>query len=433
MARVSPAAFACVASGGKLKYAKHWRQIDKSLMKIFNGETKRLIINIPPQFGKSELVSKHFPAWYLGENPTGKIILTSYESNFAASWGIKARELYRQYAPQVWGTDLSSTLTRADWWGTSFDGYMATGGVQAAITGKGANILIVDDPHKNASEAHSKLMRDKIWDNYMSTLLTRLQPDGSVILIQTRWHADDLTGRLLEHEGDKWDKIVLPAIDDNGESLFPERYTVEELDGRRKTMGDYMFNALYQQRPAPKDGGMFKRQWVQYYDVLPRQFDRVIQSWDLTFGDTGDSYVVGLILGKFGASTYIIDMYRGKWAFPRQVQMIRAASEKYPQATRKLIELKANGAATIATLRSEMPGIIPIVPKESKEARASAVSYIVEAGNLYIPSYGEAKAVAENELLTFPNGSTDDFVDSLTQGLNYLYTKSNIESAQIDI
>jgi predicted phage terminase large subunit-like protein len=432
LCRASPASFACAISGSRLKYARHWRMIDKKLLGIINGKVTRLVINVPPQFGKSELVSKHFPAWYLGEYPDRKVILVSYEAEYAASWGMRARELFREYGPQVWGSRLSDLKATNDWWETTAGGYMATAGAMGSITGKGAHLLIIDDPHKNASEAHSKTIRDKIWDNFTSTFLTRLQPKSAVILIQTRWHEDDLTGKLLRLEGDKWDKVILPALDDKEESLFPDRFSAEELMSRRKTMGSYMFDALYQQSPRPREGGMFKSAWLKYYQRLPEKFDRVIQSWDLTFGDTGESYVVGMVLGRSGADTYLIDMARDKWAFPEQVRQIRLMTAKHPYATAKLIEKKANGQATIDTLRSEIPGIIAINPTESKEARASAISYIVEAGNFFIPEFASYKDVLTEELLSFPNGTTDDMVDTISQGLNELYNGAEVTFEKVE-
>jgi predicted phage terminase large subunit-like protein len=423
LARVSPASLACVLSGGKLQYAEHWRKIDHALMRVARGDCRRLIINLPPQFGKSELISKHFPAWYLGEYPDRKIILVSYESMYASLWGMKAREIYREYSPHIFGSRLNDLKATTDWWFTSRDGYMATAGALGSITGKGAHVLIIDDPHKNASEAHSQLIREKVWDNYCSTFLTRLQPNGSVILIQTRWHEDDLTGRLLAREGDKWEKIILPALNDNGESLFPERFTSEEINERRETMGAYMFEALYQQRPTPRDGGMFKQKWWKFYSRLPERFDRVIQTWDLTFSGSGGSFVVGLVLGKVGSNCYVIDMDRDKYDFPEQVRRITQLSERYPLSTSKYIERKANGQAMIDTIKSRIHGIIPVDPKESKEARASAISYLIEAGNVFLPEHAPWKQDFIDEFNSFPNGPNDDIVDTLSQGLNQLYNK----------
>ena len=431
-ARVSPASFACVTSGLKLQYAKHWRLMDQALLKIANGTIRKLIINIPPQFGKSELVSRHFPAWYLGEYPDRKIILTSYEATYAALWGMKARELYRSWGKHIWGRNLDPAKSTTDWWFTDKQGYMTTAGALGAVTGKGAHVLIIDDPHKNAAEAHSKTMREKIWDNYTSTLLTRLQPEGSIILVQTRWHEDDLTGRLIKREGDQWEKIVLPALDDKEESLFPNRYSAEELKSRRATMGSYMFGALYQQSPTPAEGGMFKKSWIRYYERLPESFDIIIQTWDLTFGDTGDSFVVGLVLGKVGSETYVLDMKRDKWAFPQQIKQIKQTSNQYPNSGKKLIEKKANGQATIDTLKGEISGIVPVTPTESKDARASAVSYVVEAGNVLFPKNASWTETAVDELTSFPNGQTDDIVDALTQGLSDLYVKPSTSFGTLD-
>ncbi|HET8685710.1 MAG TPA: terminase family protein, partial [Methanosarcina sp.] len=349
LCHVSPAIFACIVSGGKLKYGKHWKKIDAALMRIYNGELKKLIVNIPPQFGKSELISKHLPAWYLGKFPQKKIMLVSYESEFAASWGNKARQLYSEYSKFVFGCSLGN-MARAEWWNTDQGGYMVTSGALSAVTGKGADLLIIDDPHKNISDAHSKHSRNKVWDNYLATYLTRLQPGAAQIIIQTRWHEDDLTGRLLKQEGDEWEKIVMPALNhDYTESLFPERYSVEELLAKKKTMGEYVFNALYQQSPTPKEGGIFKRKWFKFYQRLPDKFDRIIISWDLSEGtedeESGNSYQVGFALGRIGADTYVIDLTRIRADFPEQVRRIKAQALKHKNHKGILIEKKSTGKA----------------------------------------------------------------------------------------
>ena len=420
IAHASPGHFALCASGHRLKYSQFWREIDAALLRVALGEIRNLIINIPPQWGKSELVSRHFPAWYLGSYPAKKIILVSYESDYAASWGMRARELYKEYAPGLWGHRLGMMAT-SDWWETDAGGYMATAGALSSITGKGAHVLIIDDPHKNSSEAHSKVTRDKIWDNYRSTFLTRLQPDGAQIIIQTRWHEDDLTGRILRQEGDRWTRIIKRALDDNNESIYPERFTTAELLQRRTTMGSYIFDALYQQSPRPKDGGMFKAGWAQLYDVHPGQFSRIIQTWDLTFGDTGESFCVGILLGKCGSNAFVLDGIRKKLTFPEQVREIRAMRERHPYTQEILIERKANGEAAIKTLEDEIPGIVGVNPTESKEARASAITFIVEAGNLHFRRGDDFTNQAIDEMLSFPNGETDDVVDALSQGLYRLY------------
>jgi predicted phage terminase large subunit-like protein len=429
LCHVSPAIFACTISGGRLKYGKHWKLIDKALMRVATGKCRNLIINVPPQFGKSELVSKHFTAWYLSKFPQKKIILVSYESDYAASWGYKSRDVFAQYAGTAFNTGLGVMQAR-DWWETSEGGYMATGGALASVTGKGADLLIIDDPHKNSNEAHSRKIREKLWDNYLSTYLTRLQPNGSQIIIQTRWHEDDLTGRLLKTEPEKWEKIVLPALnEDCSESLFPERYSVKELLEKKKTMGEYVFNALYQQTPTPKEGGIFKGAWFKYWTRHPNQYDRIIISWDLSEGSEGEgsSYQVGCVLGKTGPNTYLIDMVRGKWDFPTQVKQIRALAQKHPRHTAILIEKKSTGKAACDMLSSEIPRIIKIMPTESKEARASAVSYLVESGNFYLPENDMAiKSAVYTEMTQFPNSDNDDIVDTISQGLNYIYNRQMV-------
>lgn len=433
--RVSPGMFACVTSGGKLKYVDHWKRLDRALLRVVKGRLKRLIIVMPPRWGKSELVSKTLPAWYLGENPTHNVILASYETSFAESWGYKARSIFKEYSFDVWEVEIDKEFMSRGWWLTQKGGGMACSGIQAGITGKGAHLFIVDDSVKNAKQARSKLVRDNIFDEYRATTMTRLEPDGAMILMHTRWHEDDLIGRVIaqaKEDGEEWEVIKIPALDENGDSTFPERWPTERLLQIKMTLGNYFWSALYQGEPTPADGGMFKKEWIRYYDTMPEKFDKIIQSWDLTFGDTGSSYVVGLILGRYKADTYLIDMYRGKWDFPMQTKTIKLAYVKYPNAHRILIERKANGQATIDTLKGIVPGIIPINPTESKEARASAVSYLVESGNFLIPSYRQdIKDTIDEDLIPFPNGVVDDFTDALSQGLSDLYVKQHTMSGII--
>jgi len=233
-------------------------------MAILRGRTEAriLLIEAPPRHGKSEFISRYFPAWYLGRNPENRVMLTSYEANFARSWGRKARNVLEEFGDDWFGVHVSRDQMSAIDWETNKGGGMVTAGVGGALTGRGANLLIVDDPIKNAEEAASETIREKQWDWWQSTAVTRIEPGGVAVVMATRWHKDDLTGRLLEQaesgDGEPVVQLRLPAIagaDDQlgrgaGEPLWPERWPIESLERRKAASDIYWWNALYQQQPS---------------------------------------------------------------------------------------------------------------------------------------------------------------------------------------
>ncbi len=298
----------------------------------------------------------------------------------------------------------------------------------------GADILDIDDPVKNFKEAHSKTAQEKVWEWYKSDAYTRLSPGGGVLLTMTRWHQNDLAGRLLEQmrsgEGEQWRVISFPAIatEDEahrklGEALHPERYPLEALERIKQALGSYMWSALYQQRPMPDGGAVFKKEWIRYYypHELPERFDRWAQSWDLAFKNKEDSdFVVGQAWAKKGASFFLLDQVRGRLSFTGSKNAVLELSHKWPKAYQKLIEDKANGPAVMDALKDAVSGLIPVEPYGSKVARAHSVTPLWEAGNVYIPHPSVVHWVPafENELLNFPASTNDDQVDAMTQALN---------------
>lgn len=415
--------------------ARHLLYTSKKLVDASARRIKRLIVTEPPRHGKSELISKYYPAWHLGLFPDDRIILTSYEADFAASWGRKSRDIMEEYGEELFGVRVRQDSSAANRWDIkNHSGGMNTAGAGGPITGKGGDVIIVDDPIKNADEANSPTIRDKVWEWYQSTLYTRLEPDGVIIIVMTRWHEDDLVGRLLNPEFgevEDWEVINLPAIAEEndplgrkvGEPLWKERYNNKELERIKNTVGSYWWNALYQQRPSPPEGAIVHREWWQYYNVLPNRFDEVIQSWDASFKETKDgSYVVGQVWGRLGADKYLIDQVRARIDFTDTIRAIKNMAIKYPQAKLKLVEDKANGPAIISTLRKEISGIVPIDPQGSKEARAYSVSPDIEAGNVYLPSPSLAPWIRDyvEEWAAFPHGKNDDQVDATTQALDRL-------------
>ncbi len=280
------------------------------------------------------------------------------------------------------------------------------------------NCLIIDDPIKNAQDAQSKTMRERVWQEWESTLSTRLHKGASVIVIMTRWHEDDFVGRLLENSPFKWERLRLPAIaeDENdilgrnlGEPLSRELGFDEHwAESKKIEVGSRTWASLYQQRPAPEQGSIFKREWLQFVDYVPTRYDDMLISWDMTFKDSNASdYVVGQVWLKDKANYYCIEQVRGQMDFTQSMQAVINLKNKYPRCRRILIEDKANGPAIINTLKNRISGIIPITPKESKEARAFSVTPLFEAGNVFF--YRNIRELSDmvEEIVGFPAASHD--------------------------
>lgn len=401
-------------------------------------EIDRLMILEPPRHGKSELSSVRFPAWYIGRNPTHHIIHCSYSAELAVYFGRQVRNLTADplYAEIFPGAAMSLDSTAMAKWYTEKGGSYIAAGVGGPIGGRGAHILNIDDPVKDRKQADSALYRGTVWNWYTDVALPRLSglvpgPRGAIVITMTRWHKDDLAGRILNRAkdiGEKWTILELPAIaekDDEfrakGKALWPAAYPIEALDKIRNAQGTRGWNALYQQHPTEDEGGIFKRSWWKRYDKLPNTIELWIQSWDMSFKDAKESsYVVGQVWAKKGANKYLVDQVRDRMDFVKTVRAVREMSKKWPQATAKLVEGKANGPAVISILKDEIEGLIEVEPQGGKESRASSVSPQVEAGNVWLPE--DAPWVDEfmDEHADFPKSVNDDQVDTTSQALLYL-------------
>ena len=273
--------------------AQHVLYLERLLVDAVEGRgAARLIVTLPPRHAKSTVVSHYLPAWYLSRWPERQIVLASYEARFASRWGRRAREVVERMAL---GIRLRRDVTAADQWETLAGGGMTTAGVGGPITGYGAHLLVIDDPVKNAEEARSAVFREKVWDWWLSTASTRLEPGAVVVLLMTRWHEDDLAGRLIravrevddDDREEQWAVINLPAIaceDDPlgrapGEALWPERFPLHRLERRRERLGSYWWSALYQQSPIAEGGGAFQRQWFRVVQAAP-PCERYCRFWD---------------------------------------------------------------------------------------------------------------------------------------------------------
>jgi len=392
---------------------------------IFEGNG-RVVINLPPQHGKSLFVSKWLPIWYLENFPQKRVILTTYEANFAAHWGRQVRDefLYNEKLETVINKDTRSR----SYFITEEGGGMFTAGAGGAITGKSGDLIVIDDPTKNFEEAKSETYQQRNIDWFNSTLYTRRQPGTTIILLMTRWHENDLSGYLLNEHEDDWKHVLLPALCDDqsldmldrsaGEALCADRFDKEDLERTKRAVGEYVWAGLYQQQPSSLEGGIIKKNWVNLYSKTPDAFDEIVQSWDLSFKKTTDgSFNVGQVWGRLGADYYLLDQYRERASFPEVKAAIQMITRKWPETYRKFVEEKANGAAIIADLQRKVPGLIPFRNNDSKEGRLSAVSAYFESGNIHIP---ESKSFTKDfltELTNFPNSKHDDQVDACSQAI----------------
>ncbi len=432
------------------------QKLEQFYLDVEAGLSPRLLISVPPRIGKSEIVTVNFPAWVFGKNPNFQYISASADSNLASEFSSRVQNLMEDrkyqnvfpdtclYIREPWVIPKRSGKKQEMFFNiVNTDGCYKAAGVMNNISGYGANILNIDDPIKDRLTANSAVYRQRVWDWFASAALNRLLPGGGVILTMTRWHEDDLTGRILAKEaagGRKWDKLFFPAIalEDEayrkkGEALHPDRYPVSYYETEIKPMiGAYEWAALYDQSPRAPDGNIFKHQWFNYYypATLPQKFSKIIASWDMSFKDTdGSDFVVGQIWGRAGANIFLLDQVRGRWDFTESVKEVIRLKSKWPKARQIYIEDKANGPAIISTLKSRIQGIVPVTPEGSKQARASAVSYLFEAGNVFFPNpdYDLRRNSwlfgFEDEITTFPFGAHDDQVDAMTQALLQLEQK----------
>ncbi|TCK59849.1 phage terminase large subunit [Seleniivibrio woodruffii] len=426
MARENLASFAVLTCRG---YRPNWHHkvLAENLTKLMHGEIDRLMVLMPPRHGKSELASVRFPAWFLGHFPQKRIIATSYSARLAEVFGRRVRDLaaggtFGLVFPNL---RLKEGAKAANRWETTEGGGYVSAGVGGSITGMGGDLLIIDDPFKNQEEADSEVYREKVWEWYQSTLYTRIEKGGKILVILTRWHEDDLAGRLLQQSGEDWTVVSFPAVAEEeeefrrtGDALWPEKYSLETLKRMEKAVGSRVWNALYQQRPAPASGAVFRREWWRFYDELPAGL-KLFQSWDMTFKDSaGADYVVGQVWGVKGSEYYLIDQVRERMDFSQAVKALKALSAQYPDAAAKYIEDKANGPAVISALKGSVGGLIAVNPRGSKTARANAVSPLIEAGNVFLKRGAAFTQQLIEEAVYFPAGKHDDMVDAMTQALS---------------
>jgi len=429
-------------------YMHNWHidAISEHLEAVNLGQISRLLINVPPRYMKSIAVTVKWPTWTWTKNAYKRFISLSYSATLSKKHNINRRDIILSpWYQERWGDQFSlkdDKNTQMNFENTK-TGFMFATSIGGTLTGEGGDYIIVDDPH-NPQQAQSKAERESAIEFFRTTLPTRLnnKKTGAIIVVMQRLHEMDVSGHCLKNEegythlclpgiAEKRTIITMPIslreiIREKDDLLWPEREGKKEIAQMKRSLGSYGFAGQYQQTPSPEDGNILNRTWWKYYKVLPSEpFDEIVQSWDCAFKDLKTSdYVVGQVWGRLGARFYLLDQVRGKMGISATMQAIRNMSAKWPKATAKLVEDKANGTAVIELLQREIPGLIPIEPEGGKIVRAQAISYLVEAGNVYLPDPEIASWINDfvEEAAMFPNGENDDQVDCCSQALNRLMT-----------
>lgn len=395
-----------------------------------------LILTTPPQHGKSTTVTETYPSFHLGRHPEDKIIEISYNDDLATRFGKRNLEKITEFG-KIFGVGINKKKSSS----RSFElnnkiGSMISRGIGGSITSYSGNLIIIDDPIKNRKEADSETYRNMVWDEWENTIKTRLSAGGKVIVILTRWHEDDLAGRLIANYGEFCTLINIPceAEEDDvlgrelGAALCPEigkddAWLIQFKESYMTESGARAWNALFQGHPTSREGNILKREWWQYYDYADYvegriKFDNLIMSVDATFKDQDKNDFVAIeVWGKEAANMYLVDLVEEHLNFPDTIRAIRGLKAYYPMIGAILIEDKANGSAIIQVLRSEISGIIAVMPTGGKEARVNAVSHAIESGNVYLPRDRAFTGEFIDECAAFPNGTHDDAVDSMSQAL----------------
>lgn len=414
---------------------QHQLSICRRLEQVALGRVKRLIINVPPRSGKTEIAVKAFIAWTIGLVPDAEFIHASYSKRLATSnaYDIRAmmqHETYRSIFPWV---SLQDDSKAKDEFRTSHGGIVYATGAEGTITGYGAGkmrdgfggAIIIDDPHK-AGEATSPIMRQNVIDWYQTTIQSRLnKPDTPIIVIMQRLHEDDLSGWLIGGgSGEKWDSLVIPARDLDGSSFWPEQFPPDMLD-RLEASSPYVFAGQYMQRPSPLGGGIFKDEWWRFYDAIPPL------KWRSIYADTAqktkeqNDYSVFQCWGQTQTGQIVmLDMVRGKWEAPELETMARAFWQKHmaqayhgPLRAFK-VEDKVSGTGLIQKLKREGIPIIPIQRNVDKVTRAFDAAPYIQSGNVYIMSNIDHLSDFMSEASVFPNGTHDDMIDAAMSAIS---------------
>jgi len=413
-------------------HGRHHAVMAKKFEEVVHGDCKRLIINMAPRHTKSEFASYLLPSWFLGNYPDKKVIQSSNTADLAVGFGRKVRNLVdsEQYDSIFPGIALAADSKAAGKWNTNAGGEYIAIGVGGTMTGKGADLMIIDDPH---SEQEARLAQgdptvfDSVFEWYTSGPRQRLQPGGRIVIVMTRWSDKDLTGKILRNaSGEDWEVIELPAIMPSGNPLWPEFWPLKELSAVKEEIGIYKWNAQYQQQPTGEEGAIIKREsWRRWKSDMPPPCDFIIQSWDTAFTKSERAdYSACTTWGVFSLNEdptdkhiILLDAYRDKLEFPA---LKKAALEGYKewQPDAFIVEAKAAGAPLVFELRSMGIPVSEYTPTRGNDkfVRLNSVADLFNSGKVWAPDKRWADDLIE-EMARFPNAEHDDYVDSSSQAL----------------
>jgi predicted phage terminase large subunit-like protein len=453
-------------------YKPSWfhRHIARKLEDLESGKIERLLISMPPRHGKSMLASEFFIPWYLGRNPNHEVIFATYGQSLASDVGSKIRSIIQDasYADVFPGVSLDKStqskqqlkIMHAGLENRELPGSAIARGIGGSITGKGAHVLILDDPYKGRKEADSPVFRKAVTDYYTSVLRTRVYAGGKICMIMTRWRDDDLFGELQKVGDEKWDVISFPAIDEADRTLWPEMYSREQYLAIKNTIGVRDWNALFQQAPLQDTGNVFLKEFFRLFPYnegkLP-EFDIIIQSLDCSFKDGYDNdYTAHVTLGTFNPRAFfkddslppigvlILDCWHEKLTFPK---LREAVAKEYnyvygpndKEVDVMVIEDAAAGISLIQELRFTGLNVLPYNPgRDDKLARAHAITHLIELGYVWIPeSKRKPGEIMDQfvpfmkEILEFDRGAHDDFVDAFVQAMRFLSDRGYIRAPEL--
>jgi len=408
--------------------------------RVEKGEQVRVLLSTPPQVGKSSTLTECLPSWFIGRNPDLSVIITAYNADIAEKFGDRNRQKVKDFGKDIFGIEISDSQDNKTLFQIKgHQGQIFSAGILGGLTSNPSALTIVDDPFKNGEEASSQDIRDRVERVYWDSIETRTRKlGGAIIVVHTRWHEDDLIGRLATKSGfivvnvpTIWEKGVDKLLHRKvGEPLCPELgMTAEWCMNTKRNVGARVWNALYQGNPFVEGGNIIKRENIKFYNKggLPPAFDEMVMSCDLSFGATSkDSDPNALLIwGRVGAYHYLIDWWNKKCGFQETINMIKMYRAKYQECRKILIESKANGRATIELLQQQVGGVVPFDPKmQSKDVRLKLVAPYFESGNVFFPSEKVKENVEEiiEQLLKFPNMAHDEYVDTTSQYLlDYSY------------
>tara|TARA_R110000744_G_scaffold47296_7_gene104213 strand:- start:2553 stop:4007 length:1455 start_codon:yes stop_codon:yes gene_type:complete len=410
---------------------RHHQIIAEKLERVASGDLKRLIINMAPRHTKSEFASFLFPAWMMGRNPRMKILQATHTTELAVNFGRKTKNLLDsdEYKEIFSNVKLAADSKASGRWDTSSGGMYYAVGVGSNLAGRGGDLIIIDDPHSEQTAMSASGFEDA-WDWYTGGPRQRLQPGGSIVLVQTRWSEKDMTGQLLramakDPLADQWEIVELPAIFEDGTPCWPEFWSLDDLNAVRASIPLGKWNAQYQQNPTNEEGAIIKREWWQMWDKeeVPN-LNYVIQSYDTAFSkrETAD-YSAITTWGVFYPNEsgtpglILLDSKKGRWDFPELKQM--AFDEyKFWDPDTVIVEAKASGTPLTQEMRQMGIPVVNFTPSRGNDkiTRVHSVSPLFESGMVWYPDTAFAEELIE-EVAAFPNGEHDDLVDSMTQAL----------------